>query len=104
MFQGRKHVSTAQGFINSGVHKTLTHERTRQWGEPYKNEFGGGEQCEPVNLLKLNAKLCEPVQFCEEEVPGFHEILKGASHPKVIKDPGFAILIWEKKKTSFLLK
>ena len=34
---------------------------------------------------------------------GFHQILKGASGPKVIKDPCFGILIWE-DDVSFLLK
>lgn len=44
-------------------------------------------------LLKSNAKFCEHMQFSEEKVSGFHEILKGTSGPKVIKDPCFGISI-----------
>lgn len=40
------------------------------------------------------------MQFSEEKAPGFHQILKGASGPKVIKDPA---LVFQFEKMMFLL-
>lgn len=44
-------------------------------------------------LVQLNAKGAKHLQFSEAKVPAFHQTLKGASGPKVIKDPRFGILI-----------
>lgn len=42
--------------------------------------------------LRSNAHICEHAQFAEQNILGF-QVLRGASGPKVIKDPFFSISI-----------
>ena len=54
-----------------------------------------------VFLLQLDASVCAHMQFAEENVPGFHQILRGASGPRVIKDP--LLLYFNLRKWCFFL-